>query len=617
MRRYISYIRFLFISTLAHISIYIIAGLFLTCFAIFLYLLPVILHTNLLQAYLMRGILIIINLFCTIYAVNLVCILFRTPIDNGTDLLILSKPIRRQATVYCKLLVMMTFVMVLVGITTIVATFSKIAYPTDSYYHIVILGGFLGSLVNLFFWCSLSSLIVLFFKKFTSFIVVIGLQAILMVLSVIFSVVVNNPPAIYSYNSYSIMPVGIIRHPENNKNTISYQWYAYTSKNGQPVTKDTKIQQNETMQSLNLSPATFTSQLWAKAASQTNTRVINNLDFGNQLADFYAFSTPVKQYLNTNYPELFHYLNSAGSSFTNFYDLDFTNIDYQQVLASSDVAKVTNNYILTINPYLYAHQSNRWFEIGHIMNHPEATLFDSRLDGYDFPYPAISKSDNNFEYKNYQNYMDVLKDFYNPSIISQIENFNFNLNKVQPNYAYPSFYQSLFLSFLADRSNLPVQNLSYSQVGDYLLKPFVDMYTQFQYVTYLGLSDLISNPQNFTWLNYDGMLTMLNVLNLVQNPNTKKWTNFGCENSRNSLIISPTNFIGLMNHAVPTTNKLPGSWTQATGGLSLTPISSLQTMTQIQFMPFYNEYALLGCWLGVSVLLNLIAIAAYNKRDFA
>lgn len=616
MRRYISYIRFLFTSTLAHISIYIIAALYLTFFAIFLYLLPVVMHSTLEQTYLMRGILIIINLFCTIYAINLVCILFRTPIDNGTDLIIFSKPIRRTATVYCKLLVMMLFVMVLVSLTTIVAGFSKIAYPDQSFYHIAILGGFLGSLVNLFFWCSLSIIVVLFFKKFTSFIVVIGLQAIIMVLSVIFSVVVTNPPAIFTSENYRIVPVGIIEHPKENKNIISYRWYAYACKNDQPITENTNLGDNETIQSLNISPSMFTQQLWTKSAQKTNTSVINALDIGNQLADFYAFSTPVNQYLNADFPKLFHGVNDAGSSFTNFYNLNFTTVNYNKVLSSPDVAKINDNYVLTINPYLYEHKNNKWFEINHVMSKPEDTLFNSEINGYDFPYPVLNKSDQNFEYRNYPTYMAVLKDFYSANMVNQIQNFNFNLSKVSPNYVYPSFYQSLFLSFLADRSGLSCQNLSSNQIGDYLLRSFVDMYTQFQYVSYLGLSNLITNPNEFSWLSYDGMIAMLNVLNLVENPKNQQWHNFGSENSRNSFITSPTNFMTLMNREIPN-SPLTGTWTQTTAGLTLTPINNLQTLTEVQFVSFYNEYALLGCWLGFSVLLNLLAIAAYNKRDFA
>lgn len=199
--------------------------------------------------------------------------IFRTPIDDGTELLIVSKPISRKEIVFTKLLIFLIYVILISIIGSIIAAFTflnRSSSKEDS--TTLLLGVFLGTVVNGLLFGSITTILSIYFKKIISMVISVGVAFALLIMTFLGSFTIKSPVQILQERGYTISPVTILDTKTDEKSG------------------DTKITQTNALFSTGLPAGETISKAWNSASNATSYKTFSFFDFGYQLSSLYALS---------------------------------------------------------------------------------------------------------------------------------------------------------------------------------------------------------------------------------------------------------------------------------------------------------------------------------------
>lgn len=343
---FLHYSKFLFSVTARKWSIYITSGLYYLILCFFMFILPVLLKQTLLEVFAFKGLIMLGILFAVMAASTLALQIFRTPIEDGTDILVLSKPLTRSTVLWTKVFVEITWIFIIATGLTLISCFTLINTHNASEYasaKAVILGSFLGTVVIFMVWGSLATFFTIFFKKIVVFLVAVGIESILIVIGMVCSMAINDPASLLkSKHNIEFNAVCLLsNHDQNQK--INYQWGAIGVQNNKPINQETIWNGNSLeQQMIPLNQAL--NYLWDEQSTKSNQKTLQAIDLEYQLASM----------VNVYTPNILQEISISGSGsqkgplsdlfnqklFGIAWDLQFNNLGLRQVQKNLNAAQV-------------------------------------------------------------------------------------------------------------------------------------------------------------------------------------------------------------------------------------------------------------------------------------
>lgn len=148
--------------------------------------------------------------------------IFRTPIDDGTELLVVSKPLDRRQICLVKFAIFTLYMLAISISAAIVATTSYIvpdSLPQDN--RNIILGMLFASFIIGSLFGSIAILFSLFSKKIISMLITIGIAFILNVTSMMGTLVFDTPSTVIQNSENVIAPVNLLNIDNKNNQIIN------------------------------------------------------------------------------------------------------------------------------------------------------------------------------------------------------------------------------------------------------------------------------------------------------------------------------------------------------------------------------------------------------------
>ncbi len=280
-----AFFKFTFSALLKKVSIYLAISAYFLLILIFTTITPLLSNSN--------PITIISNPIMALFLVFSMAIIgcfvsieiFRTSIDDGTELLVISKPLSRTEIISVKCII---FVICIVIISLIGALLSTASFFSTNSYYVdninIILGVFVGSLVCGLLFGSLATILSIYLRKVVSMLLTIAIAFLLMVYSLLSTFVVDNPVKIMENQPDTIVPLSVINYDNkdsnenNNKNKLSVVQGVVPIIGGLDTTKTAE-------------------SIWNYSKSRSNYAIAGTFDFGAQLGSIFSLTTPPKDSL--------------------------------------------------------------------------------------------------------------------------------------------------------------------------------------------------------------------------------------------------------------------------------------------------------------------------------
>lgn len=580
-----------------------------------MYILPVLLKQTLLEVFAFKGLIMLGILFAVMAATTLALQIFRTPIEDGTDILVLSKPLTRTTVLWTKVFVEIIWILIIATGLTVIASFTLIgANDTSSAASAkaVILGSFLGTIVIFMVWGSMATFFTIFFKKIVVFLVAVGIESILIVIGMVCSMAINDPASLLkTKNNIEFNAVCLLSKP-NKDQQINYQWGAIGLENNQPITEKT-IWNGDTLEAQMVPVTHALNYLWDQQANKSNQKTLQAIDLEYQLASM----------VNVYTSQMLQEISIAGNAcqkgplddifnqklFGIAWDLQFNNLGFTQIqknLNASQIKFSNQDWSLMMNATLSFKnvQNPNW---NYKSSHLSAPDVSGTLKNAVKPFPVslLTAQITNNGLKTLE--ITTPSQFVDVYLHSQTNNIN-QFKQAVPNSNILSYYSSLYLANLMTQNHLTTQDFTNpGKINPQLINTFSDQINELSYLSYLTLEDYFSNPNTNLSLNTQDITQLLGLLNLSENTYQLSYTN------------SVPMFVGNLNDLQQCHQYLnkPNYWYLYNAQLNLIPNHSLQTFSIVHLSNTYNFWILLLTWFGFSLVMFAVAVSLYSKRDFA
>lgn len=206
--------------------------------------------------------------------------IFRTGIDDGTELLTVSKPISRKEIVFVKLTIFLIYVLIISVLGMGISAFTYLDdLSTNSDSTTIMLGTFTGTVVNGIIFGSIVTIISIYLKKITSMLISVGLAFILMMATMLTAFVMPTPVNNLSDNSKALQTVNAVS-VSSDGSTVSIQQGL--------VGIDNSSSTNSSTTSTN--PFVEPSSLWRQAVRNSGYNNSIKFDFGYQLSNLFILN---------------------------------------------------------------------------------------------------------------------------------------------------------------------------------------------------------------------------------------------------------------------------------------------------------------------------------------
>lgn len=239
--------------------------------------------------------------------------IFRTGIDDGTELLTVSKPISRKEIVFVKLTIFLIYVLIISVLGMGISAFTYLDdLSTNSDSTTIMLGTFTGTIVNGIIFGSIVTIISIYLKKITSMLISVGLAFILMMATMLTAFVMPTPVNNLSDNSKALQTVNAVS-VSSDGSTVSIQQGL--------VGIDNSSSTNSSTTSTN--PFVEPSSLWRQAVRNSGYNNSIKFDFGYQLSNLFILNKipadaatllSTMSFLNQGADLNFSYFNTSVSS---------------------------------------------------------------------------------------------------------------------------------------------------------------------------------------------------------------------------------------------------------------------------------------------------------------
>lgn len=290
---------YMFKNTIKNKGLYICSLMYFIVIFVIVFIIPKFGDLSPNQILLNPIVICIVILVISILAALLGIILFKAPVDDGTELLIVSKPLSRLEILSTKIIIFLINSLILSILGSVFSLFvflNKNTIIETNWF--IVLGFFVGSFVSFCFFGFLSLIVCLFAKKILVFISVCGLAMVFFLITTLNSLMSSNPVKNMIHDGKEVRSSVWISDTRNNQPHISTLSHLYTN----------YIEDNNE----NLSDA------WSFAKARSNYYKNSYFDFGAQLGSFFLLID------NVTYAE---WLISSMNYFSTPYDIVYEKMD--------------------------------------------------------------------------------------------------------------------------------------------------------------------------------------------------------------------------------------------------------------------------------------------------
>ena len=648
----LSYILFIFKTVFNKKSIYIYSGILFLFFILITYILPYALKMHINQLFSLSLILALLIFLIAIFSILVSTTIFRQGIDDGSELLIITKQLSRKEIIIAKfiaLLVILLLTSLIAFIVPVFLKFSKYGTSTPLDY---CCGYFLATFIVSIFFGSISILFCLVMKKNHATFTTLGIASFLMFLNAINYLTVSNTGGYISKYSYGLDSVSI------------------KQKHGTILTGDILTQYN--LPYISEKHTNIIDNLQKEALKETKIKTYTYMDPFFQLSNLFSLSN----FYHSQNSSSWNNLNISDqlfvdSSWTNLY-LTFTPILDVDLEKEFHITYENEPYSLT---YLYHDVFTiKNYSRGIDMDIEQPMLYDRNI----FLLPILEFENNIVKENISLQFFDMTKQddvkkivdiFFseNPnSIFTLFNNYQSYLKKVnnanaENHYNFQSFLNTyLYLGFSIIFENivngkpitLKYDNISYSipsNILDNIMSYFSKNIVSWkEYFNIQDVTQLLNNKHLFQTM----LLIFLNRYNIsifqeyflkylpigfnfdsIQNENIKKnildffdlnsykYTNFfqllnrNVANNESELI---TKYLSTFNNGY--IYNLLSSWNTgkiyiSSNSYQIVNSQAINTFSKSKINYYLNIYGLVFSWLGFSLLLFIVAGLIYSKKD--
>ena len=635
------YSKFLFSILFRKWSFWITTGLFILLLTLFWYVFPIVLKVDIFEVSTYKGLVMLLVLFLAISTVTTTVQIFRTGIDDGTDLLVLSKPISRVEMMWSKLITLMLTNLFISCVACFISIWI-IFYPHDDQKigANFILSTFVGTLINALFWSSVTIIFAILFKKFTAFVLVIGFQACLIVISLVCSLVIKSPNGVLLHDNHvSYSGLAVLSKQDANQD-IEYDWgvVPVNVKKSTVINGDTKYK-NQTLNQQGVNMSTLVKQIYNYGVQKSNDSVSRVIDLDFQLSMLLTFITNHNlEKMNANSvisgTESILEKMVYNSGIPISYSLLFSNQPKRDVSSDQTIEKINLNgvdFVLSSNramSLIPKDGSWGWNSNSFLPNEFGVFKHGFSNDSLVFPIYELNSEKTNFATKSFDNLDSFAQYYFGSEQIEKIQgyfnsHFN-NANSNRKNVRARSYYETLMSIYTIQKYGYDMKNKKGNFKEKYI-NPMASLLIDFQYATYCALKQAIEEPIKYNWMTSHSLELMKSVLKIgptdflefkvgnqpFVNLNKANWFN-----ESDIFVGSIDDFKDYMTNNQ--TSKLVNSmWYALRAPFVLVPSNNLESFATVAFVNSYNIEALTLCWTFVSLIILAVGMNVYLRKDIA
>ncbi len=663
----LAYLKFLLLMLIKKVSTWVIIGIytFLTIFIV--YIMPNLIHEYLSNVYTNIGILLLVIISIATSSSYIAATIFRSGIDDGSEILVLSKSLSRSSILLAKVIVLLIFlfnISTFCSILTIFSMFTKYGHPNPTPY---VLGMFTAYLVIGLFFSSITILFSLKLKKTSLTLLSASISTMIAVTTTIDYLVTKTPGVYNQINSYTIVQNSLFsKNAEKNTELIDgYNLYF----NNYPVTPQTCNFDGESI-----------------ITEENKNNVIQNI-YNNSL-DKSGFINFAPFDIGFQWAELmnlnnFEYFPDSGWNYKNDYRHLFKTSSLFNFYLSFQQIDINNNEFITFkwqnnDPASYSElvpvSSRTGIKFASYFNNDKRYYLNNFSDKYfsledQYVYLPIIKTENNnqefvfvrfdnpylgenwdiISYLTGVNSSNLIPDPNSLDLISEYKKMlNFlTTNKLTTTYYFNQFLLSYFfnaynyllanlnniqsIKIISSKNNEIINSISTNKLLNILNDEFKieldyyeitpEMYFDLNYIDstmsliefcvrnlevcqFSAINYLENKDNNIGYINDSDYDKIISTIIFENDIYIDNYTNFYAINSK---IINQNNYKDFIQLSNILLNKLP---------VITNNINDFSTFAAVISKNYLNIYSTIFGWLATCLIFISISIYFYYKKDF-
>lgn len=587
----IRYYKFCLNVLFCSIFVYITWALYFLVLIFLFYLLPIMLDTKLSYITSYTYFFIILVMIAMTNVSSLIYAIFRKSIDDGSELIVISKPITRTSIIWAKIILYLMITSIVAGITALISyltrftNYSNVTVSTE-----LAKNTFIATIVIYLLFGGIASILSIFMKQVGSLICLLSIFILLMIYSVISNQIFMSVPKSLKYKQgLYLSPISLVQtDKENDLSKTNYHWGANASinSNNNFMTLEFYNKQN-----FGVSPNNYLQHSYNKSVESNNFYVYLWTNIVYQLTSIYTW--PSDYYLESSYYSLSSVLRSSNSynirldfepntllnKDNNFIRINYANQRYylsNNYLSYAIDAK--NNSIYLSNSYIDS------------MSGPIKQSTNLILPAIDFVNNAISKYQIDWTNSN-----QFIENYFNSNVLKLIE----QLKTKAINFWFSVFISNNLQEFIDSTNQTP----NYQNLNAIMQKSFyqLDLFQK------LSTNALLKNASNDSSINSE----LYNCLSNFYLPQIGSNQSLPINQANYALVypIKDWNKLNLYNSKEYMINYQPLYY--------LINANEIPTFNFVNVSTFFNYYVLISVWSTLGLLSFAIGSLLFFRFNFS
>ena len=612
MKTFNSYLIYLTKSLLRSFYFYVSTFLYFIVLIFMMYILPIILDAELIVVTRYIYFFTMIIFFAIFNVASIVAIIFRQSIDDGSELILQSKPISRSILAYTKITLFFLVSVIIACISSLACIFTSFSfYGGKEIAKILSTNVLIGTVLIYCFFGGVSILACMFFKQLTTIVVTVSLFLVMMFYSMVASQIFMSITKYLRVNEHLYLnPVSLVIRDENS-NSLSYKGGVAGAINNSSGYITNQIY-NDIKPEENVSASKFLQYKWNDVVRKTNFIDYINTNLAYQLASIYT--DPPQSYLLQPIASLSYLLRSSNS-----FNIK-VNFDTQQ--DTSTINKLINfkynqiDYVVTNTTGVYfSHLDAQKLIKTNILNTTnEGTMnyFDDETllpSSYNLITQEIQWTKFTSDLTSLQSFVDHYLSTTYQTLIQRFNKIFSDLLQmnINPLSVYTSLFNVLNIQDFIKQNIMTPQNYNVDKNIERVLNKTASQLSKFQYLASLCL-------QNQSQLNVSNeQLTILANTLMIKTSDDIDTTGII------TLALPVNQIISIIPELIKDPSKISNYLNYlyiSSPVFSSIETDNLTTFNFVTISSYYNMTALILSWFSVSAVLLIIAIACYFKHDF-
>lgn len=646
-----AYLKFLYLSIIKKISTWIIFIIYLLSIIFFVYILPTILNQSLQSIFAYVSIILLLVIIIATCSAYITATIFRSGIDDGTELLLLSKQITRLNIIWAKVFVLISIELIISALCSILVIFTKFFKFGISNPLPFVIGVFLMYFIVSLFFSSITIILSLKLKKSSLTIVSSSIAVLISLLSFINYIVAKTPGIFNTADSYSISQNALFKK-NDNKNFELYDGYNLYF-NGYPVTSETTNYDGNLIINNNNNDNVI-NNIYKQNLNKTNFLITSQIDIGFQWTQLlnlsnFVFDSQTVERTSSSPSSLF---NSSVMSnyYLTFEQIEVQSNEYLSLNWKLDSSNINFFPISTREHFgIYKFSStNKFKSLNNIDNNyynlkskfvyiPTLDIQDNIIKLIRFNNPYNNKSPEIIDYlinevsiiKEYKEFLNFIKVntstktyYFNQFLLSYyfymynilIENIHKNMDiqiidkfgnelKVIKNANLKNIFHYDFHIDLEFYKIKPIDYLSsYNLVS--LISIITFCMQNLESIQYSAIEYLSNINSNSGYINNNEDNSIISSIIFKNNSSQDNSIIFY---GINNMINNNSNYYDYLNESSIYINEIP---------VSSSNIDNFSTFAIAKYNTYLNLYGTIFGWLGICIIFISISTYFYYKKDF-